>query len=573
MSGQGGESGRAGPPAPENEQIARRREKLAALREAGHPYPNDFRPTAVTADVHEECGGLEDEAALASHRFRVAGRLMTRRVMGKASFAHLQDGAGRLQLYVRRDELPEGAYRDFRRWDVGDLIGAEGVAFRTRTGELSLRVESLRLLAKALRPLPEKFHGLADRETRYRRRHLDLIMNEPARETFRIRSRMVGFIRRFFADRGFLEVETPMMQPLAGGAVARPFETWHHALGIPLYLRVAPELYLKRLVVGGFERVFEINRNFRNEGLSTRHNPEFTMLEFYQAYADYRDLMDLTEELLRSLARDVAGAGKGSGGRPWRPPPFRSGRPRGVSGEDRGRSPAVRLPPGAAALDDAAGRSADHGAEAPDGVVVEWQGHRMDFGRPFERLSVRDAVLRHAAGVAAEDLDDPEKVRAAARGFGIALGDEAGSGKALVEIFEREVEPRLIAPTFITHYPIEVSPLSRRSDADPSVADRFELFIGGREIANGFSELNDPDDQADRFRAQARQRSAGNQEAMVFDRDYVEALEYGLPPTAGEGIGIDRLVMLFTGSASIRDVILFPHMRPERGGEPRGATE
>ena len=569
----------------ENEQVARRREKLAGLRGAGNPYPNDFRPNAATADVHERCGALEDEAALSSHRFRIAGRMMTRRVMGKAGFAHLKDGAGRLQLYVRRDDLPDGAYRDFRRWDIGDLIGAEGVAFRTRTGELSLRVESLRLLAKALRPLPEKFHGLADRETRYRRRHLDLIMNEEARETFRIRSRVVDFIRRFFAARGFLEVETPMMQPLAGGAAARPFETWHHALGIPLYLRVAPELYLKRLVVGGFERVFEINRNFRNEGLSTRHNPEFTMLEFYQAYADYRDLMDLTEGLLRSLARDVSRAkGRGSGGRPV--PPSRAAvsarTPAGNGGGIR-RGPAA--PSGPAPAEEAAGPVSGAGAEeaeaaaGADGdgdaeaMVVEWQGRRVDFGRPFERLTVRDAVLRYAAGVAAADLGDPEKVRAAARGLGIGPGAEAGAGTALVEMFEREVEPRLIAPTFVTHYPIEVSPLSRRNDEDPSVADRFELFIGGREIANGFSELNDPDDQAERFRAQAHLRSGGDEEAMAFDEDYVEALEYGMPPTAGEGIGIDRLVMLFTDSASIRDVILFPHLRPEKGAEPRGGAK
>ena len=535
MSGQGGEGGaghrRAGgepppaggradrPAAPENEQIARRREKLAALRETANPYPNDFRPTATAAGIRGECERLDDDA-LSSRRFRVAGRMMTRRVMGKASFAHLQDESGRLQLYVRRDDLPDGTYGDFRRWDIGDVIGAEGVGFRTRTGELSVRVDGLRLLAKALRPLPEKFHGLTDRETRYRRRYLDLIMNEEARETFRTRTRVVDFVRRFFAERGFLEVETPMMQPLAGGAVARPFETWHHALDIPLYLRIAPELYLKRLVVGGFERVFEINRNFRNEGLSTRHNPEFTMLEFYQAYADYRELMDLTEELLRSLAGEETR--------------------RNRDGVDRG----------------------------PDECAIEWQGNRIDFGQPFERLSVRDAVLRHAAGIAAEDIDDPCRIRGVVRELGIPLGGgaceagEAGPGKALMEIFEHLVEPRLIAPTFITHYPIEVSPLSRRNDDDPSVADRFELFIGGREIANGFSELNDPDDQADRFREQARQRSGGDDEAMVFDEDYVTALEYGMPPTAGEGIGIDRLVMLFTGAASIRDVILFPHLRP-----------
>ena len=506
-------------PVPENEQVARRREKLAAHREAGAPYPNDFRPTASAARVRAECGGLDDDA-LGTRRYRIAGRLMTRRVMGKASFAHLQDGSGRLQLYVRRDDLPGGAYQAFRRWDIGDVVGVEGVAFRTRTGELSLRVDGLRLLAKSLRPLPEKFHGLTDREARYRRRYLDLVMNEETRETFRTRSRVVDFVRRFFAGRGFLEVETPMMQPLAGGAVARPFETWHHALDIPLFLRVAPELYLKRLVVGGFERVFEINRNFRNEGLSTRHNPEFTMLEFYQAYADYRELMDLTEELLRGLARAEA---------------------KRRAGDEGGGAP---------------------GADGPAAPAVEWQGHRIDFGPPFERLSVRDAVLRHAEGITPDDLDDPERIRRSARQRGIALDDGAGPGKTLVEIFEHEAEPRLIAPTFVTHYPIEVSPLSRRSDDDPSVADRFELFIGGREIANGFSELNDPDDQAERFRDQARQRSGGDDEAMVYDEDYVTALEYGMPPTAGEGIGIDRLVMLFTDAASIRDVILFPHLRP-----------
>ena len=519
---------------PENEQVARRREKLATLRETGNPYPNDFRPSAAASDVRAECEDLDDDA-LASRRYRIAGRLMTRRIMGKASFAHLQDGSGRLQLYLRRDDLPEGAYQAFRRFDIGDVVGAEGVAFRTRTGELSLRVDRLRLLAKALRPLPEKFHGLTDRETRYRRRYLDLIVNEGARETFRTRARVVEFVRRFFIERGFLEVETPMMQPLAGGAVARPFETWHHALDIPLFLRIAPELYLKRLVVGGFERVFEINRNFRNEGLSTRHNPEFTMLEFYQAYADYRELMDLTEELLRSLARAE-----------------RRARARDADGAD--------------------GECEVGGEGADGGLVIEWQDHRIDFAPAFERLTVRDAVLRHAPGISPDDLDDPARLRDAARARGIVLGDEAGPGKALVEIFEHEAEPRLIAPTFITHYPVEVSPLSRRSDNDPEVADRFELFIGGREIANGFSELNDPDDQAERFRDQARQRSRGDDEAMVYDEDYVTALEYGMPPTAGEGIGIDRLVMLFTDTASIRDVILFPHLRPAGAVEPPGGA-
>ena len=520
-------SGDASSSAAGSEQVARRREKLAALREGGDPYPNDFRPSATAAGVRAECEGLDDDA-LGLRRYRIAGRMMTRRIMGKASFAHLQDGSGRIQLYLRRDDLPEGAYQSFRRWDIGDVVGAEGVAFRTRTGELSLRVEGLRLLVKALRPLPEKFHGLTDREARYRRRYLDLIMNEEARETFRTRTRVVDFVRRFFAERGFLEVETPMMQPLAGGAVARPFETWHHALDMPLFLRIAPELYLKRLVVGGFERVFEINRNFRNEGLSTRHNPEFTMLEFYQAYADYRELMDLTEELLRSLARSEA----------------------------RRR------------MDDAGREEGGDGTGATGGLVIEWQGHRIDFGPPFERLSVREAVLRHAAGVTVEDLEDPDRLRRAARERGIALADGVGPGKILVEIFEHDAEPRLVAPTFVTHYPVEVSPLSRRNDEDPDLTDRFELFIGGREIANGFSELNDPDDQAERFREQAGQRSGGDDEAMVYDEDYVTALEYGMPPTAGEGIGIDRLVMLFTGATSIRDVILFPHLRP--AGMPEG---
>ena len=535
-SGPGPGPGSAGEPqVRDNEQVARRREKLASLREAGDPYPNDFRPTASAADIRGACEGLDDDA-LGSRRYRVAGRMMTRRIMGKASFAHLQDGSGRLQLYARRDELPEGVYPEFRRWDIGDIVGAEGVAFRTRTGELSLRVDELRLLAKAVRPLPEKFHGLTDRETRYRRRYLDLIMNEETRATFRARTRVVDFVRRYFAERGFLEVETPMMQPLAGGAVARPFETWHHALDIPLFLRIAPELYLKRLVVGGFERVFEINRNFRNEGLSTRHNPEFTMLEFYQAYADYRELMDLSEDLLRSLAR----------------------------AESRRR--------GAGAEGEAGNGSGDGSGD----LAIEWQGHRIDFAPPFERLSVREAVLRHAPGIGEGDLDDPVRLRRVARDLDIALADGAGPGKALVEIFEHAAEPRLIAPTFITHYPTEVSPLSRRNDDDPEVADRFELFIGGREIANGFSELNDPDDQAERFRDQARQRSGGDDEAMVYDEDYVTALEYGMPPTAGEGIGIDRLVMLFTGVESIRDVILFPHLRPagsvERDAVPSGAS-
>ena len=492
----------------ENAQIVQRRAKLAELRERGLAFPNDFRRDVVAGELHARYDG-SDVATLEAQpvRVRVAGRLMTRRVMGKASFVHLQDMSGRIQLYVQRDVLGETAYQEFKKLDIGDILGAEGALFKTKTGELSVRTDSLRLLTKALRPLPEKFHGLADQETRYRQRYLDLIMNEVTRTTFRVRSEIVSFLRRFLTDRGFMEVETPMMQAIPGGATARPFVTHHHALDMQLFLRIAPELYLKRLVVGGFEKVFEINRNFRNEGLSTRHNPEFTMLEFYQGYADYHDLMNLTEEMLRALALEIAGTSR-----------------------------------------------------------LRYQGEDYEFGRPFARMTVKESILHFNPDIAAPDLDAPQAARRVAAGLGIPLKESYGLGKLQIEIFEKTVEPKLRDPTFITAYPTEVSPLARRNDQDPSVTDRFEFFVGGREIANGFSELNDAEDQAERFRRQVEEKEAGDEEAMHFDADYVRALEHGMPPTAGEGIGVDRLVMLFTDSPSIRDVILFPHMRPESGG-------
>ena len=489
----------------EHALIAQRRAKLNALRESGNAFPNDFRRDAIAGELHTDYDHKDHDALeVLPVRVKVAGRLMAKRLMGKASFAQLLDMSGRIQLFLQRDALPEGSYQDFKGWDIGDIVGAEGVLFKTKTGELSVKADSIRLLTKSLRPLPEKFHGLADQETRYRQRYLDLIMNEVSRNTFRMRSRIVQYIRQYLNDRSFLEVETPMMQAIPGGAVARPFTTHHNALDMDLFLRIAPELYLKRLVVGGYERVYEINRNFRNEGLSTRHNPEFTMLEFYQAYADYHDLMDLTEDLLVGLATDLLGT-----------------------------------------------------------TVVIYQGQRLDFDRPFRRMTVRDSILHFNPGLTPADIDDPDAARKLAAGLGIVLKDSYGLGKIQIEIFEKTVEGELKDPTFITEYPTEVSPLARRNDAKPFVTDRFEFFVGGREIANGFSELNDAEDQAERFRRQAADKDAGDLEAMHFDADYIRALEHGLPPTAGEGIGIDRLVMLLTDSPSIRDVLLFPHMRPE----------
>jgi lysyl-tRNA synthetase class 2 len=425
--------------------------------------------------------------------------------MGKASFSHLQDMSGQLQIYVARDNLPEGVYNDqFKKWDIGDILGAEGVLFKTQTGELSIKVDVIRLLTKALRPLPEKFHGIADQEIKYRQRYLDLIMSQQSRNTFLIRSKIVAYIRNFLTQRAFLEVETPMMQVIPGGATARPFTTHHNALDMDMFLRIAPELYLKRLVVGGFERVFEINRNFRNEGLSTRHNPEFTMLEFYQAYAEYHELMDLTEEMLRGIAQEVVGK-----------------------------------------------------------TVVSYQGEEYDFGKPFTRMSVFDSILHFNPDLTADNISTREAAVNVAENLKIPVKDGYGLGKIQIEIFEKTVESRLMHPTFITAYPVEVSPLARRNDNDPHVTDRFEFFVGGREIANGFTELNDAEDQAARFQQQVNEKEAGDDEAMHFDADYIVALEHGMPPTAGEGIGIDRLVMLFTDSPSIRDVLLFPHMRPK----------
>ncbi|HHH49014.1 MAG TPA: lysine--tRNA ligase [Gammaproteobacteria bacterium] len=491
----------------ENALIAQRKAKLAALREEGLAFPNDFRRDVMAGELHAEYGDKSNEELEASPiRVKVAGRMMSRRIMGKASFAHVQDMSGKIQLFVTRDELPEGFYnQQFKKWDIGDIIGAEGILFKTRTGELSVRVDDIRLLTKSLRPLPEKWHGLADQETKYRQRYLDLIMNEVTRETFRVRSQVIDYMRRFLLDRQYMEVETPMMHAIPGGATARPFVTHHNALDMQLFLRVAPELYLKRLVVGGFERVFEINRNFRNEGLSTRHNPEFTMVEFYQAYADYRDLMDLTEEMLRGMAQAVHGS-----------------------------------------------------------TTLDYQGQRFDFGKPFARMTVLESILHFNPDIEPEQLQSLDGARKLAEGLGIPLKDSYGLGKVQIEIFEKTVEHRLMDPTFITAYPTEVSPLARRSDDDPFVTDRFEFFVGGREIANGFSELNDAEDQAERFRHQVEEKDAGDDEAMHYDEDYIVALEHGMPPTAGEGIGIDRLVMLFTDSPSIRDVLLFPHMRPRR---------
>ena len=492
------------------DQSAQRRAKLAALRERGNPYPNDFRRSHWASELHAEYAERDTESLEADAiRVAIVGRMMSRRVMGKASFAHIQDGSARLQLYVRRDDLGEGVYADFKKWDLGDIVAARGTVFKTRSGELSVKVDDLRLLTKSLLPLPEKFHGLTDQEIRYRQRYLDLMMNENTRETFRKRSRIIDYIRRFFIEHDYLEVETPMMHAIPGGAVARPFATHHNALDMQLYLRVAPELYLKRLVVGGFERVFEINRNFRNEGVSTRHNPEFTMLEFYQAYADYLDFMELTEDLVRGLAKAVCG-----------------------------------------------------------GEHITYQGASIDLSKPFARMTVKESILHFNADITAEVLQDEAAARKAASALGVPLEDGYGLGKVWIEIFEKTVEHRLIDPTFITAYPVEVSPLSRRSDSDAFVADRFEFFVAGRELANGFSELNDPEDQEARFRAQAANRAAGDQEAMYYDEDYIRALEYALPPTAGEGIGIDRLVMLLTDSPSIRDVLLFPLMRPDTGATP-----
>ena len=490
--------------ADDNALIAERRAKLDRVREEGVAFPNDFRRDALAGDLHatfEEHGNESLEAHPV--RVRVAGRMMFKRVMGKASFAKLQDATGQIQLYLQSNTL--GAdYDAFKGWDVGDIVGAEGTLMRTRAGELSVKVESVRLLTKSLRPLPDKWHGLTDTETRYRRRYVDLIVSEESRETFRTRTHVVRYLRAFLDAQGFMEVETPMMQPIPGGAAARPFVTHHNALDLDMYLRIAPELYLKRLVVGGFERVYEINRNFRNEGLSTQHNPEFTMLELYQAYADYRDLMDLVERMMQGLADTIVGSRE-----------------------------------------------------------IGYQGDRYDLHGPVRRVTIEQVILEQNPELDASRLRDVEYLRRVAEPLGVAPGANDGPGKLQIEIFEKTGEHTLLQPTFVHAYPAEVSPLARRNDQDPFVTDRFEFFVGGREIANGFSELNDAEEQAERFREQVERKTAGDEEAMFYDADYVRALEYGLPPTAGLGVGVDRLVMLLTNSPSIRDVLLFPHMRPE----------
>ena len=489
-----------------NDILAARLEKLDAMREKGQAFPNDFRRKNISDELHAKYDEKsKEELEELAVEVSIAGRMMTRRIMGKASFATIQDMGGRVQVYVARDNLAEGFYNtEFKKWDLGDIVGAKGVLFKTKTDELSVKVTEIRLLTKALRPLPDKFHGLSDTEACYRQRYLDLIANEESRKTFILRNKIVSAIRNYLNERNFMEVETPMLQAIPGGATARPFETFHNALDLPMFLRIAPELNLKRLVVGGFERVFEINRSFRNEGVSTRHNPEFTMIEFYQAYADYIDLMNLTEDMLRSITENVLGSS-----------------------------------------------------------VVNYGEEVFDFGKPFIRMTMKESVLEYNEGIEASELDSMEGLKAVANRFNVYIKDSWGEGKVLTEIFEETAEHKLMQPTFITAYPAEVSPLARRNDENPEVTDRFEFFVGGRELANGFSELNDSQDQAQRFMDQVEQKDAGDDEAMFYDADYITALEHGLPPTAGEGIGIDRLVMLFTDSHTIRDVLLFPHMRPQ----------
>jgi lysyl-tRNA synthetase class 2 len=502
-------SGGAGTPAAaaqdENQIIAERRGKLGALRAAGNAFPNDFRCDAQAADLHMRYGALENDALEPQNIVvSVAGRMMLKRVMGKASFATIQDMSGRIQLYIQMDVVGAAVHDAFKHWDLGDIVGATGQLFKTRTGELSVKVASLRLLTKSLRPLPEKFHGLSDQEQKYRQRYVDLITNPASRDVFVKRSQIVQGIREFFVARGYLEVETPMMHVIPGGAAARPFVTHHNALDMELFLRIAPELYLKKLVVGGLDKVFEINRNFRNEGISTRHNPEFTMLEFYEAYRDYHYLMDLTETLIRELAQKVLGT-----------------------------------------------------------TAIRYQGAAIDLGKPFDRLTMAEAIHRYNPMHPLDELSKPAYLKIALASHEVEVFATDGVGLLQLKLFEATTEDKLIQPTFIVAHPTDVSPLARANDANPAVTDRFELFITGRELANGFSELNDPEDQAARFAAQAAAKEAGDEEAMFYDADYIRALEYGLPPTAGEGIGIDRLVMLLTDSPSIRDVILFPQLKRE----------
>lgn len=482
--------------------IQARKEKITAIKEKGIPlYPNDFKISCTVAQLRHIIDTDPSSLGENGKTFKLAGRMMAINKMGKSSFVRFKDGSDQMQLYIQKNKVGEDTYDLFKKLDIGDFIGVSGPLFQTKTGEWTILATDFRLLSKALRPLPEKFHGIKDPEKRYRQRYLDLIMNDGTRNIFITRSKIVSAMRRFFEEHDFMEVETPMMQPLPGGAEATPFKTWHNALGMELFLRIAPELYLKRLVVGGFEKVFEINRNFRNEGVSTRHNPEFTMVEFYQAYADYQDLMALTENMFADIVVKISG-----------------------------------------------------------NTVIEYQGHTIDFKPGWQRISMMDS-LSSVGGIDPEMIHDTQSLLTFAKDRQIQITKTESHGKILTKLFDVLVEPKLIQPTFITGYPVEVSPLSRKSESDPNLTDRFELFIAGREIANGFSEINDPEDQHNRFLMQVRQRDEGNDEAHIMDADYVEALEYGMPPTAGEGIGIDRLVMLLTDAASIREVILFPHMK------------
>lgn len=489
----------------ENHVISERRQKLQALRDKGVAFPNDFKPEHLAQALHAAYGEQENETLDPQQvQVIVAGRMMLKRVMGKASFATIQDRSGRIQLFISKDNIGDEVYEEFKHWDMGDILGAQGVLFKTKTGELSVKVSQLRLLTKSLRPLPEKFHGLADQEMKYRQRYVDLMVSEETRNTFLQRSKIISAIRQFMLGHDFLEVETPMLHPIPGGAAAKPFVTHHNALDMQMTLRIAPELYLKRLIIGGFERVFEINRNFRNEGLSVRHNPEFTMMEFYACYTDYRWLMDFTEQCIRAAAIAACGVDK-----------------------------------------------------------VSYQGREVDLSKPFERLTILQAIKKYAPQYTDAQLQDADFLRQELLKFGVKAFDHVGLGALQLGLFEETAESQLWHPTYIIDYPVEVSPLARASDEYPEITERFELFITGREMANGFSELNDAEDQAERFKAQVAAKEAGDDEAMYYDADFIRALEYGMPPTGGCGIGIDRLVMLLTDSPSIRDVILFPHMRRE----------
>ena len=491
-----------------NSQILERKNKLKDIRENEKvAYPNDFEINTWAEDLHQTYGEHESDylkETFKDNTINVAGRMMLRRIMGKAAFFHIQDMTGRIQVYIRKNELTEGLFDKFKSWDLGDIVAVTGTMFKTKTGELSIHATNIKLLTKSLRPLPDKFHGLQDQEIKYRQRYIDLIMNEESRNKFLMRTKIMDFIRSFLKERRYIEVDTPVLQTLAGGAAAKPFETYHNSLNLPMFLRIAPELFLKRLVVGGFDRVFEISRNFRNEGLSTRHNPEFTTVEFYQAYATYEHLISLTEEFMRKLCQHCLGS-----------------------------------------------------------TNLTIGEHTYDLSKPFARLSLIDSILKFNPDITKEDLKTLESASKIATNLEIPLHKDYGLGKILLEIFEKTVEEKLLEPTFITDYPSEVSPLSRTSDDNPFFVDRFEFFIDGKEIANGFSELNDPDDQAARFSDQMKAKSAGDEEAMPYDEDYIHSLEMGLPPTAGEGIGIDRLIMMLTNTSTIKDVILFPHMRPK----------